>query len=561
MVHHGGNIQVLDRSGVDGYAKELSNSLSVIGSRACNYDVRFHCLDQALVQSNRQLLANASPLFHSVLSIDCSCAAHLQLSYDFICPDFDPKAMKKVIELVTQGQTVMNVNDEDLLTEIRSIVKCLNINIPLADVNQLAHLAPVETYNFHVEKKPIQTVVSKNRLTGLPEGKLGYAKVSKPSNYQQDSSSLRQPDVVKPVDPVPIVLGCKYCNLNFSNRSELLEHAENHLSTSETDPYSNQDSSSYDANLLNSFKMEFSEDAQPTDQQSSSSARRKRGMLNETEFQAYPSTSEGLNEDYDTDTSNQNVVECNNQLQQQPIYQCQYCNEEFWDIHEFDFHVESHGDSARTLEEGNEEMEIQELSGGNHVEKKTPGMNKGYRCTYCNTTYKYYRMLVTHLATKHLKEKLDDYFDTSRGDCEICGKEFGSQFFYINHMTLVHRVIDAILPSEESVRVEVSPEDSLHWTPKRSKRETEYTGTMTYNPGDASSTDDDKKKAFVCKICSKAFKSKSQRVVHSGNAHFRAKLKAMNGDQWQQCNFCSNKFSSIQSMLYHLIKTHNALKI
>ena len=100
-------------------------------------NVRLRCPENRnILAGNKIVLAQSSKLLAKIFKRNCEdCLSPDE--FDLICPDFEFEALKKVLELVNTGKTLLKVRDQPMWNEIASIVKCLQININFDDREDL----------------------------------------------------------------------------------------------------------------------------------------------------------------------------------------------------------------------------------------------------------------------------------------------------------------------------------------------------------------------------------------------------------------------------------------
>ena len=63
------------------------------------------------------------------------------MTYDLLCPGFEPQAMKKILEILYTGETYLDTTDNSLYFEMRSILDALQISMALPDLSALNPIA------------------------------------------------------------------------------------------------------------------------------------------------------------------------------------------------------------------------------------------------------------------------------------------------------------------------------------------------------------------------------------------------------------------------------------
>lgn len=171
------------------YLDSFATTLSRMGETESNLDVKLHCQGSSTLKCNKIILANCSGLLSDIFSIpSCNCplASFIPLTFDLICPDFDSRAMEKVLEMISRGSTTISFTDRNLLEEMKIILESLQIDNLLQLLNSV-----IEETSFHVDepyqkgfdsqlnvdKTPPQSKISTdtNLFSSFPKSEIGVS--------------------------------------------------------------------------------------------------------------------------------------------------------------------------------------------------------------------------------------------------------------------------------------------------------------------------------------------------------------------------------------------------
>ena len=177
------NIKPLEGSHI--HWKNIFSSIGQLSTSSS--DVNIHCRNKTILKSNQIVLASSSGLLRSVLE---PVSSLVDFSYDLVCPDFQPKAMQKVLDLISNGSTIL---DPDLVPELKTILKTLQMFSLLRQVE-----------NFIVTHSSISFENSSNE-----ESLFGDRSIP---------DSLREEEIAI----LPYV--CADCNTSFLIKAALLKH-------------------------------------------------------------------------------------------------------------------------------------------------------------------------------------------------------------------------------------------------------------------------------------------------------------------------------------------------
>ena len=150
--------------------ENLSNTLGQLSQEEEAIDVMIHCQNKTIFKANKIVLSNCSSLLKNILYSDCHCANFIPVTYNILCPDFNPEAMQKVLELIYKGTTYLTPENLTMNQEINTIIVSLHLNIKLEqiktqstlDQTQLPMRSPKSVLN---SSKP----VTKGFISGQPK--------------------------------------------------------------------------------------------------------------------------------------------------------------------------------------------------------------------------------------------------------------------------------------------------------------------------------------------------------------------------------------------------------
>ena len=121
---------------LDGSKMYAQNLTKAFDGYKADEDVTLHCQGNVQVKTNKIALLFSSKLFQKIFETNCDSNINLLQGYDIICPDFNPEAMAKVLELINTGTTELSL-DVELRTGMISIIQSLQINIQLEPANYI----------------------------------------------------------------------------------------------------------------------------------------------------------------------------------------------------------------------------------------------------------------------------------------------------------------------------------------------------------------------------------------------------------------------------------------
>ena len=153
-------------------------------------DVTLHFPGKIKIKTNKIVLSQSSKMLDEIFNTNCVCANGYQpVTYDILCPDLNPEAMQKILQILYQGRA--NLETESFFQEMLHILECLKINLPLQSMKN----------NGNNNKEVFDKVVVLD----------GDAVKMEPSNVPYQD------------------LNCKYCDKHFSTTAESEKHYFEHI--------------------------------------------------------------------------------------------------------------------------------------------------------------------------------------------------------------------------------------------------------------------------------------------------------------------------------------------
>ena len=200
----------------------LSNSLGVLSTSEAFTDVTIHCKNKIKLKANKLILSYSSKLLKPLLTLNCDLAMFIPVTYDIVCPDFEPEAMRKVLEILYTGETYVDITNLTLYKEIKSILVELQIGMSLPDLGMEKDEPPVLCNSF------VDIILSIKPETDAEQG---------PTESDSSTSSEKTGKICSnPVASAPGLESfmCHICDLEFESEAVLEEHSPVHYTTMST---------------------------------------------------------------------------------------------------------------------------------------------------------------------------------------------------------------------------------------------------------------------------------------------------------------------------------------
>jgi hypothetical protein len=131
----GNTFSISPDGGPEAYSANLSKALANLNynNNSAFADVTFHCNNKSTFKVNKLVLAFSSKLLGPIFQTSCDLTSFLPVTYDILCPGFEPQALQKVLEILYTGKTFISSKDARLYQDMRSILDQLQISMTLND--------------------------------------------------------------------------------------------------------------------------------------------------------------------------------------------------------------------------------------------------------------------------------------------------------------------------------------------------------------------------------------------------------------------------------------------
>jgi hypothetical protein len=132
----GNTFAISPDGGPEAYSANLSKALANLNynNNSAFADVTFHCNNNSTFKVNKLVLAFSSKLLGPIFQTSCDLTSFLPVTYDILCPGFEPQALQKVLEILYTGKTFINKKDARLYQDMRSILDQLQMSMALDEV-------------------------------------------------------------------------------------------------------------------------------------------------------------------------------------------------------------------------------------------------------------------------------------------------------------------------------------------------------------------------------------------------------------------------------------------
>ena len=434
IIHIGAKPKFKSLDGSKIYAQNLTKAFD--GYKSVE-DVTLHCQGNVQVKTNKIALLFTSKLFQKIFETNRDSNINPLQGYDIICPDFNPDAMAKVLELINTGTTKLSL-DVELRTGIISIIQSLQINIKLEAQNYM-EMKPGNRADEHESLEQFMDDV-KDKINMMSK--------------KCDKSQMTSPKIAEACDQIKIAE-----SLPSQKRFELIELPERPKSSTDTEVNA----------IINKLSMPYS--CEYCDLRFHMFIGLKQHMKKHPKLDESASLAKQKHQQMENDQ--QEIVNLEDdadiQIEEESSLPCPFCDESFTNLMSYDVHVRKHSDEHISSQDHSEkslpdvEASDIEIDMTNKTEKiwlETSGQDQtcdtdqndesvSIKCPLCKAWKHKFTHLRTHMAAIHYKKEISQYAAKSQRICQMCKTDFRSYSHLVSHLVSGnHNLLDKIVPKE-----------------------------------------------------------------------------------------------------------------
>ena len=495
------------------------------------------------------MLASASQFFLSLFSSSCDCAEVSSSVCDLICPDFEPEAVEKVLELISGHGLAILSNSYILLMQVTSILECFKIKIDLPPVDSFKSLfdeileirldteedldgSIAEVFDEEISSAggDITDSHDNNFLSTKTLGDI-------PSRMNTTSSMITESETTE-TQSMDSSFICRICDKKFSMRISFDQHMLKH-----------EQSGPVESRIIN-----------PPGR----AAKRKL-------------TAE------DTLEVEKEVPEIIDISVPDHHHACDVCQQNFPNRDKLEAHKMSHlqvlesadslhlhrsNESERSLSSQNmsthEDLEpamnqsekISTSASCQKIAVNNNGLSPMYQCHICQCKMSKYNNLINHIGGVHLRTELQKFMSKEKPQtCRLCQKEATKFNHMASHLIQKHKVLDGMIPSKEKLTVKISNDVPEVCQEKEDNAQVQEESVQE----PVVVTSSGKRKRFKCPLCNVSMAKSILLMTHVACLHYRYQLLAMSGHS-KTCRLCDKTFIQKNALLVHVARVHNGLK-
>ena len=497
------------------------------------------------------MLASASQFFLSLFSSSCDCAEVSSSVCDLICPDFEPEAVEKVLELISGHGLAILSNSYILLMQVTSILECFKIKIDLPPVDSFKSLfdeileirldteedldgSIAEVFDEEISSAggDITDSHDNNFLSTKTLGDI-------PSRMNTTSSMITESETTE-THSMDSSFICRICDKKFSMRISFDQHMLKH-----------EQSGPVESRIIN-----------PPGR----AAKRKL-------------TAE------DTLEVEKEVPEIIDISVPDHHHACDVCQQNFPNRDKLEAHKMSHlqvlesadslhlhrsNESERSLSSQNmsthEDLEpamnqsekISTSASCQKIAVNNNGLSPMYQCHICQCKMSKYNNLINHIGGVHLRTELQKFMSKEKPQtCLLCQKEATKFNHMASHLIQKHKVLDGMIPSKEKLTVKISNDVPEVCQEKEDNAQVQEESVQE----PVVVTSSGKRKRFKCPLCNVSMAKSILLMTHVATEHYKEELRSKFGmrDDWS-CGECQQSFKNEVQLINHLVTVHSALK-
>ena len=228
------------------------NAISKVVTLESFTNVRIHCKNHITLGANKIVLAGCSKFLSSIFSTESRVESYISLSYDLVCSHFEPEAMKKVLDLIYTGSTLINLQNKNIIDNMKFIVESLKIenllqvfsNMPSAKekgetilLDDSAFLTLSDDIKFSEENLEVKLQEFKQDLKLEKKNNkrkaLNLDEMDDHFFQTTSNSTTKNPKNRFETKLDEETQACSICQITFDSESELEVHSITHNSISE----------------------------------------------------------------------------------------------------------------------------------------------------------------------------------------------------------------------------------------------------------------------------------------------------------------------------------------
>ena len=510
-----------------GKAEHIQGLEQALGSISTSEDIIFHCQNKSTISTNKMPLIFSSQLFAKLITENCHCPSALFQIYDVICPDFDPDCMARVLELISNGATNIDVVDQHIYNGMLFILDSLQINIKLEEIWAIA-----PTINL---------------------------KIQTASTSDQDSSPFDS----SIQDQQKKAYTCKICSKEFHLLFGLQNHLKQHPSLSRTED-----------SVLDQIDQE--------------ERLSKEDLTMDTpDMEVDLSTLVNLSPSKLIDDNNLfHCHECSTEVTSFEAFE-KHTNNHFMEI-ENENNASTKNSSAVHKTKGEDFDKVYQPDNDKTVvDKKVKGSwekEQGckdsnatamHSCPICPATVPSLNRLGVHIAASHFKQQLlKSYTTEGPTACKFCVRSYASCSHLLRHVVQKHHALKNILPKDVyqkfwDIRIPNNTKDHTIKIEDASDKSNpdQYINVVIKKEVEkrCEKKQDGKDGNGVlirhCPICPTIMTRVQHMHNHVGSKHFKQQiLESYVGQDPNTCKKCGRSFGKSHHLMSHIVMKHRALK-
>ena len=519
-------------------------------------DVTIHCKGQVKVKTSKLILVQFSPLFKAIFQSGCHCSCSTGITYDLICPDFEPGPLEQVLNLIYRGQTF--VSSEEEYKSLKIILNDFQIGPDLTDL--------IKNRSFTNQTKQ----AGLSNPTCLPI-QIGLTKLNAPVKFTQTESRNAGPKMFPCEPTIARAKTISILRRSGESKTETQEDLEDSIKIMPPNSISDQ-TSPVPADIIDIKEELHSEESQPDDE----------CLLCGLCGKQFTQLS----------TLEEHQPNCQEQISHKEE---EICFEISSIAEEDDDMIESTSNSSNVQTASAEASVSSKLANLSYEQLMEPIQNgTEFICRICSSTFSTKRSLCLHYSCIHYKEAIMKLNENNLQKCISCNASFHRLQSLINHIGSAHHVLEKLVANDDPKQVFFSrgievksgkipgtdeigigddltiPEDNVSSGESSSSSNVEslvappsVNQTSTTNLSYTvlvSPTNTNGKFEFNCKICSLYFLSKANLCLHYSYVHYKEEIIKLNQYNTKKCVSCNETFLSVQSLVHHIGSGHRVLE-
>ena len=422
----GGHFNIKPLEEAESYLTNVAKAIGSLSEQDLYMDIIIHCKNKVTLKASKIILSYCSSLLKEIFFLNCECPSsnYLQMTYELICPEFDPDAMKIILELISTGKALISNSN---ISDIKEILHSLQMNTVASLFTYFEELTlDKNTYSENTENEPM-FVDMKN-----PE--------PEPVDLQLHQSSKST-----------------FLGLDELDKHEM-RHKDENTSTA-TKVESSDHSTSNQCQICKKVFLKLEDLLHHFADCCKSDSLAGLSKVKSVLTNINDDTAQILNKNSLSSSNSEKDQLISSEVTDQTIYKVET---DYSVPKDHDKQIKNIGKSPTKRKFISKEPLISSISFmiNTQLNKRQPSKKsraQQFKCHICQHKTYGISNLYGHFALSHFNKKLMAQYSNKDNTCTFCERKFGSKNGHIQHLVTSHHVLKDRIPEKEALMIHASP--------------------------------------------------------------------------------------------------------